>query len=138
MDNTRLLQHIVFWPGILSEVLAQIITVPSVWFILTLPGFFHSGSLERISESVGLGLFLLAFGMWFLACGKLLTIFGYFFDRRGLMQTYSVLQLLYLAVGMRMMGSMGIASSHWFVAIALLWFSHLLLAIYVAFRKSIP
>ena len=132
MINRRALRHVVFWPGLVLEVLAQVISIPAVWFLVTQPGFFRFEWLRHLPPSVSVSQIVAVFALWFLACGKFITVFGYYFDRRQLMQFYSVFQLLYLAIGMNV--TIGPESLDWFAPLTLVCLAHILLAIHVGFK----
>ena len=135
MSDVKILKHFIFWPNLFTEIYGQYLCIPGLWFVLSQPDFFKFNWLNLVSEEI-IRSVIITMILWFLSCVKLISIFGYIYDSRKMMQIYCLSQLLYLACGMvsgffainLYIGSVLNIDSMW-------WLLQFLLAIYLALKK---
>ncbi len=133
MSDNKILRHFVFWPNLVAEIYSQFITIPGLWFVLSQPDFFKFNWLNLISAEITKNL-IAAILLWLLSCVKLISISGYFFNNRRMMQLYCISQLLYLGIGMTMQSVVPLNNS--LNIDSMWWLAQSFLAIYLALRKN--
>ncbi len=125
--HRSILAHFVFWPGLVYGLMIQFLLFPSIWRLVSMPGFLSWQWPEKIWSYVSVWNLVLIISDYVVATTMLFLVLGYWSMQRHAMLAYSIMFVVHLFLSWLIMFELS-NQTNWFDSDSLL--SPILLLIY--------